>query len=185
TSPNYLAFVDKMIPREQVEEGQGSASEQGLQPNKGAPYAVEMGPLLSPLALPCQAPPWGEGAGIDLSGGEQPKVAWKHRNGTTRDSMPFGLPVPFEVGVPALGGPVTTAGGVTFLSGTLDQYVRAYDITTGEQLWKSRLPAGGQATPMTYRGADGRQDVVVAAGGHGSLGTKTGDSVIAYALPKR
>ena len=184
TSPNYLAFVDRMIPREQVGEGEGSASEQGLQPNKGAPYAVEMGPLLSPLALPCQAPPWGQVAGIDLSGGEQPQVAWKHRNGTTRDSMPFGLPVPLEVGVPALGGPMTTAGGVTFLSGTLDQYVRAYDITTGEQLWKSRLPAGGQATPMTYRGADGRQYVVVTAGGHGTFGTKLGDYVIGYALPE-
>ncbi|MEP0507415.1 MAG: hypothetical protein ABJD38_01700, partial [Aurantimonas coralicida] len=62
-------------------------------------------------------------------------------------------------------------------------YVRGFDLTTGKQLWRARLPAGGQSTPMSYEGADGRQYVLVAAGGHGSLGTKRGDSVIAYALP--
>jgi quinoprotein glucose dehydrogenase len=77
-----------------------------------------------------------------------------------------------------------TTGGVAFLSGTNDYYVRGYDVTTGGQLWEKRLPAGGQATPMNYLGADGRQFVLVAAGGHGSLGTKAGGSVIAYALPK-
>jgi len=76
-----------------------------------------------------------------------------------------------------------TAGGVAFLTSTLDYYVRAYDVSTGEELWKSRLPAGGQATPMTYTAADDRQFLLVVAGGHGSLGTKAGDSVIAYALP--
>jgi quinoprotein glucose dehydrogenase len=86
--------------------------------------------------------------------------------------------------VPNIGGPITTAGGVAFLSGTLDYYVRAYDVTTGRQLWRDRLPAGGQATPMSYQGADGRQYVVVVAGGHGSTGTKAGDAIIAYALPK-
>ena len=95
------------------------------------------------------------------------------------------MPVPFKMGVPGLGGPVMTAGGVAFLSGTLDNYVRGYDVTSGRQLWESRLPAGGQATPMTYTGADGRQFVLVVAGGHGSTGTKAGDFVIAYALPKR
>jgi quinoprotein glucose dehydrogenase len=79
---------------------------------------------------------------------------------------------------------VVTAGGVAFISGTLDYYVRGYDVTTGEQLWESRLPAGGQATPMTYRAPGGRQILLVVAGGHGSLGTKAGDSMIAYALPK-
>ncbi|WP_301584549.1 glucose/quinate/shikimate family membrane-bound PQQ-dependent dehydrogenase [Halomonas alkaliantarctica] len=181
TGAKYLAFVSKLIPRDEVEESQGSASEQGLQPNTGAPYAVELGPLLSVLGLPCQAPSWGDVAGIDLQSNE---VVWKHRNGTTRDSMPFDLPIALNVGVPALGGPLTTAGGVSFLSGTLDQYLRGYDITTGEELYKARLPAGGQATPMTYTGADGRQYVVVTAGGHGTFGTKMGDYVIGYALPE-
>ncbi len=88
------------------------------------------------------------------------------------------------MGVPSLGGPMLTAGGVAFLSGTLDYYLRAYDVTTGRELWKARLPAGGQATPMTYESRSGRQMVVVVAGGHGSLGTRAGDSVIAYALPQ-
>lgn len=181
TGAKYLAFVSTLIPREEVEEGQGSASEQGLQANSGAPYAVELGPLLSVLGLPCQAPSWGDVAGIDLQTAE---VVWKHRNGTTRDSMPFDLPIGLNVGVPALGGPLTTAGGVSFLSGTLDQYLRGYDIETGEELYKARLPAGGQATPMTYTGEDGRQYVVVTAGGHGTFGTKMGDYVIGYALPE-
>ncbi|HCW95542.1 MAG TPA: membrane-bound PQQ-dependent dehydrogenase, glucose/quinate/shikimate family, partial [Pseudomonas sp.] len=107
---------------------------------------------------------------------------WLRKNGTVRDRAP--LPLPFKMGVPSLGGPMLTAGGVAFLSGTLDYYLRAYDSTTGRELWKARLPAGGQATPMTYRSPSGRQMVVVVAGGHGSLGTEAGDSVIAYALPR-
>jgi quinoprotein glucose dehydrogenase len=153
--------------------------DKGLNPNKGAPFAVYITPFLSKLGLPCQAPPWGYVAGMDLTTGE---VVWKHKNGTIRDESP--LPLPFKLGVPTLGGPIVTGSGVAFLSSTLDYYVRAYDETTGKQLWQARLPAGGQATPMTYQGADGRQYVVVVAGGHGTLGTKQGDSVIAYALPR-
>jgi quinoprotein glucose dehydrogenase len=92
--------------------------------------------------------------------------------------------VPFPMGVPNLGGPMMTASGVAFLSGTIDYFVRGYDVSNGNQLWEARLPAGGQATPMTYTGADGRQYLLVVAGGHGSLGTKAGDYVIAYALPR-
>jgi quinoprotein glucose dehydrogenase len=89
------------------------------------------------------------------------------------------------MGVPGLGGPVVTKGGVAFLSGTLDYYVRAYDLKSGDQLWEDRLPAGGQATPMTYwSDKSGRQFLLVVAGGHGSSGTKAGDAIIAYALPK-
>jgi quinoprotein glucose dehydrogenase len=117
--------------------------------------------------------------GIDLASA---KVMWQHPNGTVRDEAP--VPLPFKMGVPSLGGPMMTAGGVAFMSSTLDNYVRAYDVTNGRQLWEARLPAGGQATPMSYQGADGRQYVVVVAGGHGTLGTTPGDDVIAYALPK-
>jgi quinoprotein glucose dehydrogenase len=131
------------------------------------------------LGVPCQEPPWGYVAAADLTTG---KVIWQHRNGTVRDLSP--VPLPFRMGVPSLGGPMVTRGGVAFLSGTLDYYIRGYDLTTGEELWQARLPAGGQATPVTYLGGDGRQYVVVAAGGHGSLGTKAGDAVIAYALPR-
>ncbi|MFA6155706.1 glucose/quinate/shikimate family membrane-bound PQQ-dependent dehydrogenase [Mesorhizobium sp.] len=178
--PTYLAFKSRLIPRDQVpppDEGRGS--EQGLNRNEGAPYAVVMGPFLSPLGVPCQAPPWGYVAGADLRTG---KIAYKHRNGTVYDMTP--LPLPFKVGVPGIGGPMITAGGVVFLGAAVDDYVRAYDLTSGKQLWQARLPAGGQSTPMTYTVADGRQFVVIVAGGHGSVGTKPGDYVMAYALPK-
>src|SRR5690606_20947937 len=131
-----------------------------LNENLGAPFAVKLAAFTSPLGIPCQAPPWGYVAGVDLVSGQ---TVWQHRNGTVRDLTP--LPLPFKMGVPSLGGPLLTAGGVAFLSGTLDNYLRAYDVTTGRQLWRGRLPAGGQATPMSYTGSDGRQYVVVAAGG--------------------
>jgi quinoprotein glucose dehydrogenase len=116
-------------------------------------------------------------AGVDL---RTMGIVWEHKNGTDRDSAP--LPIPLPLGVPSLGGMMTTGGGVAFLSGTLDYYLRAYDVRTGERLWQDRLPAGGQATPMTYADSNGKQYVLVTAGGHGSLGTKQGDFVIAYTL---
>jgi quinoprotein glucose dehydrogenase len=183
TTPDYLAFISQLIPRPNdtalVLGKQPKGSLPALNENFGAPYAIKLAPFESPLGIPCQQPPWGYVAGVDLSAG---KIVWRHRNGTVRDLAP--VPLPFRMGVPNLGGPIVTAGGVAFLSGSLDYYVRAYDVTTGKVLWHSRLPAGGQATPMTYQAADGRQFVLVVAGGHGSTGTKPGDSVIAYALPK-
>ncbi|CDX29984.1 glucose dehydrogenase [Mesorhizobium plurifarium] len=178
--PTYLAFTSKLVPRADVPPpGDTKGSEQGLNRNEGAPYAVVMGPFLSPLGIPCQAPPWGYVAGVDLKTGN---IAYKHRNGTVYDMTP--LPLPLKVGVPGIGGPMITAGGVAFLGAAVDDYLRAYDLTTGRQLWQARLPAGGQATPMTYTVADGRQFVVIVAGGHGSVGTKPGDYVMAYTLPK-
>jgi len=184
TTPAYLAFVSRLVPRADdttllvQAHGKPKGALPALNENLGAPFAVELAPFLSPLGIPCQAPPWGYVAGADLRTG---KIVWKHRNGTVRDEAP--LPLPFKMGVPSLGGPLLTAGGVAFLSGSMDDYVRAYDVTSGRQLWQSRLPAGGQATPMTYTGADGRQYLLVVAGGHGSTHTKAGDAVIAYALP--
>lgn len=184
TTPVHLAFVSQLKPRPDdttlvVNDKPPTGSLPALNENFGAPFAIELHPFVSPLGIPCQAPPWGYVSGADLTSG---KIVWQHRNGTVRDLSP--LPLPFKMGVPDLGGPIVTAGGVAFLSGTLDYFVRAYDLTDGRQLWESRLPAGGQATPMTYLGADGRQFLLVVAGGHGSTHTKAGDSVIAYALPR-
>ncbi|MBM6576004.1 glucose/quinate/shikimate family membrane-bound PQQ-dependent dehydrogenase [Microvirga sp. SRT01] len=189
--PNYMAFVDQLIPQGDAGKSndsggaaggsdRGGSDEHGFNPNKGAPFAVSLNPFLSKLGLPCQAPPWGYVAGLDLVSG---KVVWRHRNGTIRDESP--VPVPIKMGVPTLGGPMMTASGVAFLSSALDYYVRAYDTGTGKVLWRARLPAGAQATPMTYSSpASGRQFIIVVAGGHGSLGTRMGDSIIAYALPR-
>lgn len=179
--PTYLAFTSKLVPRADIPpKGQDEkGSEQGLNRNDGAPYGVFMGPFLGPLKIPCQAPPWGYVSGADLRTG---KIAYKHRNGTVMDMTP--LPLPFKVGVPGIGGPMITKGGVAFLGAAVDDYLRAYNLTDGRQLWEARLPAGGQATPMSYAVEDGRQFVVIVAGGHGSVGTKPGDYVIAYALPR-
>lgn len=178
-NPVYLAFVVKLIPRADATSSYVSEDKPGFNENFGAPFAALMRPFRSPLGLPCQQPPWGYVAAADLASG---RVIWQHRNGTTRDLAP--VPLPLDMGVPSIGGPIVTAGGVAFHSGTMDYFVRAFDVTDGRELWRERLPAGGQATPSTYRGGDGRQYVVVVAGGHGSTGTKAGDSIIAYALPK-
>ncbi|MCJ8053303.1 glucose/quinate/shikimate family membrane-bound PQQ-dependent dehydrogenase [Shinella curvata] len=177
--PTYLAFTSRLVPRDQIPaKGQDEkGSEQGLNRNDGAPYGVFMGPFLGPLGIPCQAPPWGYVAGADLATGH---IAYKHKNGTVRDMTP--LPLAFKLGVPGIGGPIITKGGVAFLGAAVDDYIRAYDVTTGRQLWEGRLPAGGQATPMTYTVGD-KQYVLIVAGGHGSVGTKPGDYVIAYTLP--
>ncbi len=178
--PTYLAFTSRLVPRAEIApKGAGDkGSEQGLNRNEGSPYGVYMGPFVSPLGIPCQAPPWGYVAGVDLKTG---KIAYKHKNGTVHDMTP--LPLPFKVGVPGIGGPIITKGGVAFLGAAVDDYLRAYDVTTGRQLWQARLPAGGQATPMTYTASDNKQYVVMVAGGHGSVGTKPGDYVIGYTLP--
>jgi quinoprotein glucose dehydrogenase len=181
-NPITIPFVSKLLPRgpnnpAAPNAAHPSGSEIGVQPMYGAPYGVVLHPFLSPVGLPCLRPPWGYMAAIDL---KTMKIAWQHRNGTIRDSAP--VPIPIKMGVPSLGGPMTTAGGVAFLTGTADYFIRAYDVSNGQQLWESRLPAGGQSTPMTYS-VDGKQYVVTAAGGHGSFGTKIGDYVIAYALP--
>ncbi|CAM5771475.1 glucose dehydrogenase [Labrys miyagiensis] len=181
-NPIAVPFVSRLIPRSDSNPDTPKAddlpgSEVGIQPQYGVPFGVKLGPLLSPLGLPCKQPPWGYIAGIDL---KTHKIVWMHRNGTVRDSTR--IPLPFKLGVPALGGPIVTAGGVAFMTGTMDAYIRAYDVTTGQQLWEDRLPAGGQSTPMSYE-ANGKQFIVTAAGGHGSFGTKLGDYVIAYTLP--
>ncbi len=180
-NPIALPFVSRLVPQDpDREKGEGSGSESGLQPMYGTPYGVTLNPFMSPLGLPCKQPAWGYVAGVDLKTHE---VVWKHRIGTIRDSLAhwFQLP-PVTIGMPGLGGPISTAGNVMFVAATQDNYLRAFDVSDGELLWQARLPAGGQATPMTYL-VDGKQYVVITAGGHGSFGTRMGDYLMAYALP--
>jgi quinoprotein glucose dehydrogenase len=183
-NPIALPFVSRLIPRgpgnplEPVPGAKGSGTESGIQPQYGVPYGVTINAFLSPLGLPCKQPAWGYISAIDLKTNE---IVWKKRIGTVRDSSP--IPLPFKMGMPMLGGPIVTAGGVVFIGATADNYIRGFDVNNGKQVWEARLPAGGQATPMSYS-INGRQYVVIAAGGHGSFGTKLGDYVIAYALPQ-
>lgn len=184
TNPMALPFVSRLIPRsaenpmwpDENAKG-GSGSETGVQPQYGVPYGVTLNPFLSPLGFPCKQPAWGYVSAVDLKTNE---IVWKKRIGTVRDSSP--IPLPFKMGMPMLGGPISTAGNVMFIGATADNYLRAFNVTNGKQLWEARLPAGGQATPMTYE-VNGKQYVLIAAGGHGSFGTKLGDYIVAYALP--
>ncbi|WP_199507940.1 MULTISPECIES: membrane-bound PQQ-dependent dehydrogenase, glucose/quinate/shikimate family [unclassified Psychrobacter] len=175
--PTYLAFTSKLIPKENLGDAETNKGEHGVNANEGADYAVEMGPFLSPLGVPCQQPPWGTIAAADLATGE---IAYQRKNGTVQDLSP--IPLKFELGVPGIGGPIITKGGVAFLSAATENNFRAYDLKNGDVLWNVRIPAGGQATPMTYLNSKGEQMVVLVAGGHGSVGTKIGDYVIAYKL---
>ena len=186
-NPMALPFVSRLIPRgpgnpiEPPEGAKGSGTESGVQPQYGVPFGVTLNAFLSPIGLPCKQPAWGYISALDL---KTNKVAWKKRIGTPTDNMGFTLPfkLPFNMGMPMLGGPISTAGNVLFVAATADNYLRAYNMTNGKRLWEGRLPAGGQATPMTYE-VNGKQYVVLSAGGHGSFGTKMGDYIVAYALP--
>jgi quinoprotein glucose dehydrogenase len=176
TDTNRLPILVKLIPREEFPEARKNASESDrlhgeFARQTGAPFALFRTPLLAPSGLPCNAPPWGTVAAVDLFTGNK---VW---------DVPLGSYLPgMSTGTITLGGPMVTAGGLVFTAAAMDNYLRAFDSETGKELWKSELPAGGQATPMTYTW-DGRQFVVISAGGHGKLGTKQGDYVVAFALP--
>jgi len=148
---------------------------------QGTPFAIDSWAFLSPVGYPCNQPPWGTVAAVDLN---TRTVIWRRPLGTTRDAAPLGIALP--TGVFNLGGTVTTRGGVTFVGATVDNYLRAFDTETGRELWEGRLPAGGQANPISYvSGKSGRQFVVIAAGGHPTLRTQLGDYIVAFALPKQ
>jgi quinoprotein glucose dehydrogenase len=177
---NRVAQSITLVPRESEAARAASRRERIVFPQRGTPYAAILEVVTSPFGVPCSPAPWGTLLAVDLTDG---RVRWEEPFGTTRDLAP--LPLPLRLGLPSMGGPITTAGGLVFVGAALDDYLRAYDVESGAELWRARLPAGGQATPMTYRlRPDGRQLVVIAAGGHGTLGTRQGDWVVAFALPE-
>ncbi|MGV2495189.1 membrane-bound PQQ-dependent dehydrogenase, glucose/quinate/shikimate family [Pelagerythrobacter aerophilus] len=189
--PNY----NRLVPREEANEkgwaprgaarggDMGGGSEGAGDPQMGAPYAIDVnaGWRLPFTGLLCKEPPYGGIRAIDLRTGE---TIWDRPLGSARRNGPFGIPsmMPFEIGTPNNGGSVVTAGGLIFIAATTDNLFRAIDMRTGKTLWQDVLPAGGQATPITYE-ANGRQYVVVMAGGHHFMETPIGDELIAYALP--
>jgi quinoprotein glucose dehydrogenase len=179
---NLLPMVVTLLPRAEYEREvrSGDYPHSQFGPQAGTPYAMRREPLLSPLGLPCTAPPWGALVSIDL---RHNRIAWQAPLGSTEGFTPWFIPVR-DFGMPNMGGPIATAGGLVFVGAAMDGYLRAFDIETGAELWKHKLPAAGQATPMTYRaGASQRQYLVISAGGHGPLGTSRGDYVMAFALP--
>ncbi|NIM52275.1 MAG: PQQ-binding-like beta-propeller repeat protein [Gemmatimonadales bacterium] len=178
---NRFASWVRLIPRAEFDSARRAPDAEGqFTSQAGTPYGMNReGGMVSPLGMPCTRPPWGTLLAVDLASGT---VRWEVTLGTIRDLAP--IPLPIRWGTPNLGGPIVTATGVVFIGAAMDDYLRAFDVDTGEELWKGRLPAGGQATPMTYRlREDGKQFVVIAAGGHGNLGSTLGDYVVAFALP--
>jgi quinoprotein glucose dehydrogenase len=168
----------KLIPRAETDEDWHEIQNGEHAPMRGAPYAMTRAVMLSPLGLPCNPPPWGLLHAIDMGTGE---VVWESVLGTTEELAPLGLAL--KTGTPNVGGPVSTAGGLVFIAAAMDNYLRAFEAETGKELWQGKLQAGGQSTPMTYE-YSGRQYVLVAAGGHRDMGTRKGDYVVAFALPK-
>jgi len=143
---------------------------------QGTPYAVRRELLFSPFGLPCNPPPWGTLSAVDIDSGD---LLWQQPFGTTRGQAPW--PLWFNLGLPSLGGPIITGSGLIFIAAATDQYLRAVGLETGEELWKYHLPFAGHATPLTYRlRPQGRQFVVIAAGGHAT--SEPGDAIVAFAL---
>ncbi len=183
-----LAFYNILLSRAEADKrgvhpitAEKSTWVDNIRAQAGTPYAIKTDAFMSPLDVPCQQPPFGTISAVDM---KTRKLLWQKPLGTARYSGPLGIPsmLPFTIGTPNLGGSIATRGGVTFIGATQDQYVRAIETRTGRELWKANLPAGGNATPMTYE-AGGRQYVLIAAGGHAGVGTKLGDHILAYALP--
>ncbi|MBT0728039.1 membrane-bound PQQ-dependent dehydrogenase, glucose/quinate/shikimate family [Rosenbergiella australiborealis] len=160
--------------------GGGGAEGPGAQ--VGAPYAISVKAFDNGFTgVLCNEPPYGMITAINM---HTKKVLWQKPLGTARANGPFGLPtgMPFEFGVPSNGGSISTASGLTFIAAATDNLIRAIDVNTGKTVWSDVLPAGGQATPMTYE-YNGKQYLIIMAGGHHFMGTPQGDYVVAYALP--
>jgi quinate dehydrogenase (quinone) len=154
----------------------------GAVPLKGTPYAVNKNRFLSALGIPCQAPPYGSLTAINL---KTRQIAWQVPVGTVQDTGPMGIKMhmAMPIGMPTLGGTLSTQGGLVFIAGTQDYYLRAFDTANGKEVWKGRLPVGSQGGPMTYVSPrTGKQYIVITASG-GRQSPDRGDDVIAYALP--
>jgi quinoprotein glucose dehydrogenase len=189
--PNYNRLVPRdeasrkgIFPRTMARGGNmGGGAEHSIDPQWGAPYAIDVnaGWRLKFTGLLCKEPPYGGLRAIDLRTG---RTLWDRPFGTARRNGPFGIPsmLPLTIGTPNNGGAVVTASGLIFIAAATDNLIRAVDLRTGETLWQDKLPAGGQATPMTYE-VGGRQYLVIMAGGHHFMETPIGDELIAYALP--
>lgn len=183
-----MPFVGQLVDRAEADaEGAapydpdaGRAKQSGPMPPMpmaGTPFGLRLRPFLSPIGFPCLAPPWGRISGVDL---QTRRLLWQQPFGDSSGNAPFGFSLP--VGIFNLGGAVTTGGEMTFIAATTDARIRGFETFTGRLLWQQDLPAGGQANPISYAARDGRQMIAIVAGGHGSLRTKRGDYLVAFAL---
>lgn len=190
--PNFNRLVPReeanergWFPRGDPREQRGPAAEGAGDPQAGVPYAIDVnaGWRMGSTGMLCKQPPYGGIRAIDIRTG---RTVWDRPFGTARKNGPFGVPsmLPIDIGTPNNGGAAVTAGGLIFIAAATDDLIRAIDIETGETVWQDVLPAGGQANPIIYE-QNGRQYLVIMAGGHHFMETPNGDWVIAYALPER
>jgi quinate dehydrogenase (quinone) len=191
---NHVIFVNdmrlglwvQMIPQntnnaKASNGGEAVNTGMGAVPLKGTPYAVNKNRFMSPLGIPCQKPPFGTLSAVDL---KTQKILWQVPVGTVQDTGPFGVKMGMKmpIGMPTLGGTLATQGGLVFIAGTQDYYLRAFDSATGKEVWEARLPVGSQGGPMSYVSPKtGKQYVLISAGG-ARQSPDRGDYVIAYAL---
>ncbi len=161
-SNNFMA-VARLVPRDQLASYRKDHPDWETTPQLGTPFAMSRIFLRSPSGLPCNPPPFGMLSAVDTVTGT---IRWQ---------------VPLES--INLGGPLATAGGVVFIGATLDSAIRAFDIETGKELWKGALPASARSTPMTFRAPNGKQFVVIAAGGHDPAFGKLDNALVAFTLP--
>ncbi len=173
---NRVAAVARVIPREDMQSAMDHRKQTEtvwggeFARQRGTPYGMHREWLVAPNGQPCNAPPWGALVAFDLNTG---KLRWESPLGSMRNGWPTGSIT--------LGGPMATAGGLIFTAATIDPHFRAFDSDTGKELWSVELPASAQSTPMTYEW-NGKQYIVICAGGHGKMKSKMGDSVVAFAL---
>jgi quinoprotein glucose dehydrogenase len=181
---NRLVAEVRLIPRasfvQQRSESRRLGTDWEYAEQRGTPYGMARRMILSPgHHLPCNRPPWGMLTAVSASTGE---VKWESPVGQLHGTE--AIPQATAWGSIALGGPIVTAGGLIFMAGALHPAIYAFDVERGVQLWKGDLPTSARSTPMTYRASDGKQYVVVCAGGHGIPGgAPLGDYVVAFSLP--
>ncbi|MEO5698454.1 MAG: pyrroloquinoline quinone-dependent dehydrogenase [Burkholderiaceae bacterium] len=183
--PNGIVYANttraahsvRLIPRDQLAATRAANPGKEVSAQAATPFGMIREVVLSPFGAPCNPPPWGTIAALDL---RARRILWEVPLGTTESILPLG--VALATGMPNAGGPVATAGGLVFIGATMDRYLRAFDARSGAEVWRGGLPASAMATPMTYVWK-GRQYVVIAAGGHGEFGVHTGDAIVAFALP--
>ena len=182
TNTNNLVAWAKLTPRAKYDAPHSHDNEDADHGDQvGAPYGLTRRFLQAPSGLPCSPPPWGSLSAIDLNEG---KIRWQVPLGSLQPFVGANGPQ-LPAGSVSLGGPIITAAGLVFISGTVDGFIRAFDVETGKELWKAELPAGANATPMTYQlTGSGKQYLVIAAGGHAKISEeKQGDSLVAFTLP--
>jgi quinoprotein glucose dehydrogenase len=175
---NNLPTRARLLPRKEFDDPRRRREDGEYGPQGDAPYGMFRQFLVSPSGFPCSPPPWGQLVALDVN---TESILWQVPLGSMQGFG--GATVSVAPGSVNLGGPIITAGGLAFIGGAVDRYLRAFDVENGKELWKGALPAGGHATPMTYRAPNGKQYVVIAAGGHPKISEEPlSDTLVAFAL---